>query len=144
MAGYYRKFVRHFGLLSKPLTNFLKKGVLFTWTSETQAAFEALKQALVSTPVLQLPNFTKPFVIETDASEKGVGAILQQEGHPLAYVSKALSHKSQGLSTYDKECLAIMIAVDHWRPYLQHTKFLIKTDHQSLLHLDAQRLTSPW
>lgn len=113
MDGYYRKFVSHFGLLSKPLTNLLKKGVLFTWTSETQAAFEALKQALVSTPVLQLPNFTKPFVIQTDASEKGVGAVLQQEGHPLAYVSKALSLKSQGLSTYDKECLAIMIAVDH-------------------------------
>lgn len=127
MDGYYRKFVSHFGLLSKPLTNLLKKGVLFTWTSETQAAFEALKQALVSTPVLQLPNFTKPFVIQTDASEKGVGAVLQQEGHPLAYVSKALSLKSQALSTYDKECLAIMIAVDHWRPYLQHTEFLIKT-----------------
>lgn len=62
----------------------------------------------------------------------------------MAYVSKALSLKSQGLSIYGKECLAIMIAVDHWRPYLQHTKFLIKTDHKSLLHLYAQRLTSPW
>lgn len=62
----------------------------------------------------------------------------------MAYVSKALSLKSQALSTYDKECLAIMIAVDHWRPYLQHTEFLIKTNHKRLLHLDAQRLTSTW
>ena len=114
MAGCYRKFVRQFGLLSKPLTNLLKKGVLFTWTSKTQAAFEALKQALVSTPVLQLLDFTKPFIIETDASNRGVGVVLQQDGHPLTYVSKALSLKSQSLSTYDKECLAIMIAVDHW------------------------------
>jgi len=127
-----------------PLTNLLKKGVLFLWTSETQAAFDALKQALISAPVLQLPNFSKPFCIETDASDKAVGAVLQQEGHPLAYVSKALSIKSQGLSTYDKECLAIMIAVDHWRPYLQHSEFILKIDHKSLLHLDDQRLTTPW
>jgi len=94
--------------------------------------------------VLQLLDFTKPFIIETDASNRGVGAVLQQDGHPLAYVSKALSLKSQSLSTYDKECLAIMIAVDHWRSYLQHSEFFIKTDHKGLLHLDAQRLTSPW
>lgn len=144
MAGYYRKFVKNFGLLCKPLTNLLKKGALYIWNSETQAVFEALKSALVSAPVLQLPNFYKPFVIETDASDKGVGAVLQQNGHPLAFVSKALSIKSQGLSTYDKKCLAILMAVDHWRPYLQHAEFTLRTDHKSLLHLDAQRLTSPW
>lgn len=144
MAGYYRKFVKIFGLLSKPLTNLLKKGILFTWTSETQDTFDALKHALVAAPVLALPNFAKPFVVETDASDKGVGAVLQQDGHPVAYVSKALSPKSQGLSTYDKECLAILIAVDHWRSYLQHSEFILKTDHRSLTHLDAQRVTSPW
>lgn len=144
MAGYYRKFVKKFGLLIKPLTNLLKKGVLFTWTSETQDTFDALKHALVTAPVLALPNFAKPFVVETDASDKGVGAVLQQDGHPVAYVSKALSTKSQGLSTHDKECLAILIALDHWRSHLQHSEFILKTDHKSLTHLDAQRVTSPW
>ena len=81
-------------------------------------------------------------MVETDASDKGVGTVLQQEGHPLAYVSKALSVKSQGLSTYGKECLTILMAVDHWHPYLQHSEFILKTNHKSLLHLDEQRVTS--
>lgn len=99
MVGYYRKFVPHFGLLSKPLTELLKKGQLFLWTSATESSFQALKKALISAPVLAMPNFDIPFVIETDASAKGIGAVLQQ-GHPTAYVSKALGVKAQGLSTY--------------------------------------------
>jgi len=90
MAGYYRKFVRNFGLLSKPLTNLFRKGELFIWTPDTDSAFQALKSALTSTPVLAMPNFTKPFEIETDASDMGFGAVLQQEGHPIAFVSRAL------------------------------------------------------
>lgn len=94
MAGYYRKFVRHFGLLSKPLTNLLKKGEQYIWTTSHQEAFDALKQALITSPVLALPNFSKPFTMEIDAFDKGIGAILQQEGHPIAYVSKALGPKA--------------------------------------------------
>lgn len=90
MAEYYRKFVKNFGLISKPLTNLLKKGELFIWTSITEEAFQTLKLALVSAPVLAMPDFTKQFVIGTDASDLGIGAVLQQEGHPVAYVSKAL------------------------------------------------------
>src|SRR6185503_6343241 len=88
LAGYYRKFVQNFGLLSKPLTNLLKKGELFVWTSIHDEAFLLLKKALSSTPVLALPDFTKTFVIETDASDKGIGVVLLQDGHPLAYVSR--------------------------------------------------------
>ena len=113
LAGYYRKFVQNFGLLSKPLTNLLKKGELFVWTSIHDEAFLLLKKALSSTPVLALPDFTKTFVIETDASDKGIGVVLLQDGHPLAYVSRALGPKNQMLSTYEKECLAILLAVDH-------------------------------
>lgn len=100
--------------------------------------------ALTTAVVLQLPNFSKEFIIETDASLKGIGAVLQQEGHPITYISKALGVKNQGLSTYEKECLAILMAVDQWRPYLQHGHFVIKIDKKSPIHLDDQRLTSSW
>lgn len=90
ITGYYRKFIRHSGLISKPLTNLLKKGHVFAWTGDTKTAFLTLKQALITAPVLALPDFSKQFVIETDACDVGIGAVLMQEGHPLAFVSKGL------------------------------------------------------
>jgi hypothetical protein len=144
LAGYYRKFVRHFGTIAKPLTELLKKGHIFQWTTIHQEAFDLLKHALTTALVLQLPDFAKQFIIETDASAKGIEAVLQQDGHPIAYISKALGPKNQGLSTYEKECLAILMAVDHWRSYLQHNTFIIKTDQRSLESLTDQRLTTPW
>lgn len=99
---------------------------------------------MTTAPVLALPDLVQPFVIETDASDKGIGAVLQQHGHSIAFVSKALGPKNQALSTYEKECLAILLDVEHWRSYLQHSEFTLKTDQKSLVHLDDQRLTTPW
>lgn len=144
LAGYYRKFVRHFGILARPLFNLLKKNAPFIWTDETNTSFELLKKSLVEAPVLKLPDFTKTFVIDTDACDVGVGAVLQQEGHPIAYMSKPLSIRNRGLSTYEKECLAVLMAVEQWRPYLQRQEFLIRTDQKSLVHLEEQRLTTVW
>lgn len=144
LAGYYRKFVRHFGVISRPLTDLLKKHVVFVWTSTHQTAFEALKAALISAPVLALPDFSKVFEIETDASDNRVGVVLMQAGHPLAFLSKALGPKNRGLSTYEKECMAILLAVDQWRSYLQFGEFIIRTDQRSLVHLRDQRLATPW
>lgn len=132
LAGYYRKFVHHFAIIAKPLTQLLKKHVQFVWTNEHEEAFQVLKQALVSAPVL------------ADASNVGVGAVLLQNGHPLAFISKPLGPKTKGLSTYEKEYLAILIVVDHWRQYLQHAEFTIYTDQKSLVHLNDQRLNTPW
>lgn len=115
LVGYYRKFVRHFGILAKPLTELLKKDHMFVWTPVHQEAFQLLKSALCSAPVLALPDFTRPFHIETNASGSGVGAVLQQEGHPIAFISKPLSPSNQGLTVYEMEYLAILLAVDHWR-----------------------------
>jgi hypothetical protein len=136
LSGYYRKFIRHYGLLSSPLTDLLKKHNPFCWTPQHQMCFDNLKQALVSAPVLALPDFSKGFTIETDASAKGIGAVLMQDHHPIAYLSKALRPKAQALSTYEKECLALIMAVTKWKQYLQHKEFSILTDHRSLLHLN--------
>lgn len=144
LAGYYRKFVQHFAIIARPLTDLLKKGALFVWTSTHTTAFETLKQALIKAPVLALPNFSKPFQLQTDASDNGVGVVLLQDGHPLAFVSKALGPRTRGLSTYEKEYLAILIAVDQWRSFLQHGEFIIFTDQRSLMHITDQRLQTPW
>lgn len=144
LAGYYRKFVKHFGIIARSLFNLLKKNQPFLWTSETNTAFKLLQQSLISAPVLQLPDIEKPFVIDTDACDYGVGAVLHQGGHPIAYMSKPLGPKNRGLSTYEKECLAILMAVEQWRPYLQTGEFLVRTDQRSLIHLDDQRLSTPW
>lgn len=114
-------------MLSRPLTKLLKKGTPFVWTPYTPEAFTVLKQALVQAPVLAIPNFEKQFTLETDASDTRFGAVLMQEGHLIAYLSKPVCAKNQGLSTYEKECMAIVMAVDKWRSYLQHQAFVIKT-----------------
>jgi hypothetical protein len=122
MTGYYRKFIKGYGIISKTLTELLKKGVPYVWSSATEASFQALKTALSSAPALALPDFSKPFMIETDACGRGVGAVLLQNDHPLAFISKALGPRHLGLSTYEKECLAILMAIDKCRSYLQHSE----------------------
>jgi hypothetical protein len=107
LTGYYRKFVKHFAVIAKPLTDLLKKQALLVWTSEHTEAFNTLKLALVSAPVLAMLDFSQTFCIEIDASNKGVGAVLLQNGHPLAFISKPLGPRTHGLSTYEKEYLAI-------------------------------------
>lgn len=144
LAGYYRKFVRHFGVIAKPLTQLLKKNTVYKWSSVADTAFVALKNALVTAPVLAIPDFNKTFTIETDASDNGIGAVLQQQGHPIAFLSRPLGPPTSGLSTYEKEYLAILMAVEQWRSYLQHAEFVIRTDQRSLVHLEEQRLSTIW
>jgi len=118
----------------------LKKNALFHWTPDLQASFDNIKQALVAAPVLALPDFTMGFTIETDDSSFDIGVVLSQKGHLIAYINKSLGLKSQALSTYEKECMALILAVTKWKPYLQHKKFTILTDHRSQIHLGDQKL----
>ena len=96
---------------------------------------------MVTAPVLALPDFSKTFVVEINASSLGIGAVLMQEGHPIAYFSKALSSRQQALSTYEKELMVMVLAAEKWRPYLLGRYFIIKTDHFSLKYLMEQKLT---
>jgi hypothetical protein len=144
ITGYYRKFIKHYAIISQPLTGLLKKGALYVWTDTSETAFCTLKQALITAPVLALPDFTFQFVVDTDAYDVGIGAVLSQKGHPLAFVSRALGPRNRCLSVYEKEYLAILLAVQQWRSYLQCAEFVIRTDHQSLTHLTDQRLHTEW
>jgi hypothetical protein len=142
LTGYYRKFVRNYGLIAAPLMNLLKKGN-FGWTPAAAAAFDQLKNAMVTTPVLALPDFTALFIVETDASEFGIGAILSQQGRPIAFLSKALGPAKRAWAIYSKEMLAVMEAIKTWRPYLLGRKFQIQTDQKSLKFLLEQRIVTP-
>ncbi|WVZ88557.1 hypothetical protein U9M48_035065 [Paspalum notatum var. saurae] len=144
LRSFLGKFVRHFGVISKPLFDLLKKNTIFVWTHIHEQAFATLKHALCTAPVLALPDFSKVFHVETDACGTGVGAVLLQDGHPIAYLSKALGPRSQGLSAYEKEYLAILLAVQQWRPYLLHKEFVINTDQRSLTQLIEQRFHTTW
>lgn len=112
LTGYYRKFIKHYAIIAQTLIALLRKGVIYTWMHDTESAFQVLKQALISAPVLALSDFSKQFVVDTDAYDVGIGAVLSQGGHPLAYVSRALGPRNRGLLVYDKEYLAILLAVE--------------------------------
>lgn len=94
MAGYYRRFVPHFGIISRPLTNLLRKGEMFVWTAVTQQTFDTLKKALVEAPMLAILNFNQTFIVETIASGGVIGAVLQQGNRTIAYICKALGPRN--------------------------------------------------
>jgi hypothetical protein len=143
LTGYYRRFVKNYGIIAKPLTRLMQQK-LFVWTTEAEEAFCTLKQAMITTPVLALPHFSEPFEVETNACDVGIGAVLMQNHKPVAYLSKALSTKNQSLSIYEKEFLALLLAVSKWRQYLQYTEFTVRTDHKALCFLEEQNLHSEW
>jgi hypothetical protein len=141
LTGYYRRFVKGYGMLTRPLTQLLRHKQ-FLWSAESQQAFDAVKLAMTRTPVLTLPNFQEQFTVETDACKDGIGAVLMQKGQPIAYLSKALGEKHKNLSIYEKEFLALIMAVEKWRHYLERQEFLILTDQKSLAYLNEQNLHS--
>jgi hypothetical protein len=136
LSGYYRKFIAKFSAIAKPLTELLKKNTPWSWSEKEQTSFEKLKERLITTPVLQYPDFSKPFLLTTDASGYAIGAVLSQrkvgQDLPVAYASRTFNGAELNYSTVEKELLAIVWAVKHFRPYLIGRKFQVLTDHKGL------------
>ncbi|PNX92555.1 retrotransposon-related protein, partial [Trifolium pratense] len=142
LTGYYRKFIKDYGKIAKPLTELTKKNN-FKWGPEAMSAFNRLKKIMTTPPVLVLPNFDIPFEVECDAAGRGIGAVLMQQKQPIAFFSKALSEGNLTKSVYEKELMALVLAIQHWRHYLLGKSFVVYTDHKSLKHFLQQRVTSP-
>ncbi|KAJ1700964.1 hypothetical protein LUZ63_000743 [Rhynchospora breviuscula] len=142
LTGYYRRFIRHYASIAAPLTDLLTKEG-FKWSDHATQAFTMLKSAMTSAPVLALPDFSSQFVLETDASGVGIGVVLMQHSHPIAFYSQKLSKTMQGKSTYVRELFAVQSAVAKWRQYLLGNNFIIRTDHRSLQNMLKQTIQTP-
>ncbi|XP_058742588.1 uncharacterized protein LOC131615102 [Vicia villosa] len=142
LTGFYRRFVKGYATLAAPLTDLLRS-TNFNWSTEAAKAFTELKQKMTDMPVLALPDFTKEFSIETDASGVAIGAVLSQEGHPIAFFSKKMCPRMQASSVYVREMFAITESVKKWRQYLIGQRFHIYTDQKSLRSLLLQRIQTP-
>ena len=142
LAGYYRRFIAFFSAIALPLTAMLKKDTPYVWTSESQRAFDKLKQAVQSAPVLVTPRQDLDFVVTTDASGYAVGASLSQDSgqglRPCAFMSKKMIPAEKNYPTHEQELLAVICALKEWRHHLHGNKFRIITDHHSLKYLHTQ------
>ena len=124
LKGYYRRFIHRYAQLATPLTDQLKKDN-FRWNDMATAAFEKLKSIILTAPVFAIPNFSIPSVVEAHASRKGLGVVLSQNKHPIAYFSKALGLPGEAKSIYEKELMAIVLAVQKWRHCLIGRHFVV-------------------
>ena len=164
-TGYYRYFIPKYSEIVRPLLDLTKKDIVWNWGECQQQAFEELKQCICTGPVLQQPDFGKRFYLQADASLYSVGAVLSQEGkhltptlakqhkpilHPIAYYSATFTQTERNYDIYERELLAMMKALAHWRQYLGWTKepFVIMTDHANLQYWKSpknlNRLTARW
>lgn len=137
LSSYYRRFVPNFSKMASPLQALTRKGVEFKWSSECETAFQVLKEKLTSAPVLAYPSFEKPFVLETDASITGIGAVLsqpQEDGllHPIAYASRSLTTGERNYAITELETLAVVWAITHFIPYLYGHEVTVLTDHTAV------------
>ena len=145
-ANFYRRFIRDFSKMAKPLTSLTKKEVKWFWGDDQQQAFDALKKAFTTTPIRIMPDPSKPYIIECDASDFATGAILSQrddEGktHPIAFQSKSMNDAERNYEIYDKELLAIIRALEEWRHHLEGAehRVTILTDHKNLEYFESAR-----
>ena len=143
MTNYYQKFVNKYAFLATPLNDLLRKEAVWSWGEEQEKAFEDLKRALQEAPVLKIADPEKPYQVETDASDKAIGAVLKQqeqgEWHPVAFISRKLKDAEKNYHAYDRELLALGHALRKWRCYLLGLEIEVFTDHHTLTALMDQK-----
>ncbi|GBN04117.1 Retrovirus-related Pol polyprotein from transposon 17.6 [Araneus ventricosus] len=150
LAGYYAHYVKNFSLIGAPLTQLLKgkvKKEKVNWTKECDQAFTELKNRLTEMSVLYAPDYKKEFIIQTDASDLGIGILLSQrdgqnEEHPVLYLSKKFTDAQRKYGTTEKECVAIIYAIKKLKYYLDGQHFTIETDHNPLVWLNSNAGTN--
>ncbi|KAK3004590.1 hypothetical protein RJ639_019648 [Escallonia herrerae] len=143
LANYYRRFIKGYSAKAAPLTDLLKKGKTWEWSKRYQSAFEGLKEAVTEEPVLALPDHTKVFELQTDASDFAIGGVLMQERHPIAFESRKLNDTERRYTVQEKEMTAVVLCLRMWRHYLLGSRFLIKTDNIATSYFQSQRKLSP-
>lgn len=147
LAGFYQKFIKNYSEITVPITDLLKKGRRkFDWTKEAEDAFQKLKEALVSSPILANPDFSQTFIIETDSSDLAVGSVLVQiingERKCIAYYSKKLSSTQKRYSATERECLAVFLSIENFRHFVEGHRFIVQTDAMSLTFLQTMSIES--
>ena len=143
LANYYRRFIEGYSKKVSPLTDLLKKNAKWDWSDVCEKAFEEVKIAVTSEPVLRLPDFELPFEVHTDASDRAMGGVLVQEGHPIAYESRKLKDAEQRYSAHEKEMAAVVHCLEIWKHYLLGTKFVVVTDNVANTYFKTQKKLSP-
>jgi hypothetical protein len=149
-ANFYRRFIRAFSDVARSLFNLTKKGVTWTWTAASAAAFQALKDAVTAEPVLVLPDKYRPYRLEADSSDQATRAVLLQQGtngkwRPIAFYSKSLNDVQRNYVIHDKEMLAIVRALEEWRHFLEGVQHPVKiwTDHKNLEYFQKSQKLNP-
>jgi hypothetical protein len=135
LAGYYRRFIEGFSKISMPMTELLKKDKKFKWISACEASFQELKKRLTTAPILVMPDMEKPFSIYCDASGQGLGCVLMQDSHVVAYASRQLRKHEAHYPTHDLELAAVVHALKIWRHCLMGKRCELYTDHKSLKYI---------
>jgi hypothetical protein len=147
-AGFYRRFIKNFSQIARPLTSLLAKDAPFVFNNECHEGFQFLKQALISAPIIQPPDWTLSFEIMCDASDFAVGAVLGQikdkKHYAISYASKTLTRPQLNYSTTEKELLAVVFAIDKFRSYIVGAKVIIYSDHAALKYLLTKKDAKPW
>jgi len=148
LAGYYRDFIPNFAAVAAPLSDLTRKGQpnKVEWGDAQEKAYQAIKILLTNDPILRLPDPEKTFVLRTDASDYGIGAVLMQEHEgklfPICYASKKLSDAELNHSTIEKECLAVVWGIKRFHMHLYGVRFLLQTDHEPLKYMNSAKFAN--
>lgn len=148
LTGWYRKFIPHYADIARPLVDLTKKNAKYEWTEEHEKSFRVLRDALTSAPVLRAPDPSKDYILHTDASNVAMSGVAQQydekgELHPVAYWSKSFNPAQRNYSTTDRECLALVTALEHFKTLLEGHKYVCLTDHRALIYLMKNQDSTP-